>query len=96
MPIYHRHRTDSNQKAIAQALRAKGFKLIDLSGVGGGCPDLLALSPSGELRLIEVKNPGGRNRLTQCQERLIESGWPVAILRSPDDCEALVNGNPHS
>lgn len=93
MPIYHRHRTDSNQVAIAVSLKKAGFKVIDLSAVGGGCPDLLALTPNGELKLIEVKNPQGKNRLTDSQKNLIESGWPVTIVRIPGDCETLVNGN---
>jgi len=45
------------------SLRANGCKVIDLSVVGGGCPDLLALLPDGTLKLIEVKNPSGRDRI---------------------------------
>lgn len=93
MPKHYRHRTDSNQSAIAASLKKAGFKVIDLSAVGGGCPDLLTLTPNGELKLIEVKNPQGRNRLTDSQKDLIESGWPVTIVRIPGDCETLVNGN---
>lgn len=93
MPKHYRHRTDSNQSAIAASLKKAGFKVIDLSAVGGGCPDLLALTPDGQLKLIEVKNPQGRNRLTDSQKDLIESGWPVTIVRIPGDCETLVNGN---
>jgi VRR-NUC domain len=89
MPKHYRHRTDSNQSAIAASLKKAGFKVIDLSAVGGGCPDLLLLTPSGELKLIEVKNPQGRNRLTQCQKDLIESGWPVVVIRSEDEAEGL-------
>ncbi|MBE9193785.1 VRR-NUC domain-containing protein [Synechocystis sp. LEGE 06083] len=31
--------------------------IFDLSTVGQGCPDLIALNPKGETVLIEVKNP---------------------------------------
>jgi len=93
MPKHYRHRTDSNQSAIAASLKKAGFKVIDLSAVGGGCPDLLALTSTGELKLIEVKNPQGRDRLTKCQKTRISEGWPVTIVRIPGDCETLVNGN---
>jgi hypothetical protein len=93
MPKHYRHRTDSNQTAIAASLKFWGCKVIDLSAVGGGCPDLLALTPTGELRLIEVKNPQGRDRLTDSQTDLIESGWPVHLVRYPGDCEGIVKGN---
>lgn len=91
MPKHYRHRTDANQKAITASLKANGCKVLDLSGVGGGCPDILALLPDGTLKLIEVKNPDGRDRLTDCQKEFIENGWPVTILRYPDQAEASVN-----
>ena len=71
------------------ALRANGCKVIDLSVVGGGCPDLLALFPDGSLKLIEVKNPSGRDRLTDKQKDFISEGWPVLIIHYPDEIEAI-------
>lgn len=91
MPKHYRHRTDGNQKAIAASFRANGCKVLDLSSIGSGCPDLLVLTPLGELKLVECKNPEGRDRLTDCQKEFIEQGWPVAIVHYPDQCEALVN-----
>lgn len=49
-------RTDDNQTQIVEALRAVGATVQILSGVGHGCPDLLA-GISGRNVLMEVKNP---------------------------------------
>ena len=91
MPKHYRHRTDSNQPVIMASLRANGCKVIDLSVVGQGCPDLLALLPDGTLKLIEVKNPDGRDRLTDKQKDFISEGWPVEIVHYPDEIEAIAN-----
>ncbi|MBE9242697.1 VRR-NUC domain-containing protein [Synechocystis salina] len=87
---YYRQKTDSNQAEIVQALRQVGCLIFDLSGQGGGVPDLIALTPKGETVLIEVKNPSGRDRLTRAQEKAIAMGWPIAIVRTVEDALALV------
>ena len=92
MPKHYRHRIDSNQPVIMASLRANGCKVIDLSLIGGGVPDLLALLPDGTLKLIEVKNPDGRDRLTDKQKDFIEEGWPVSIVHYPDQCERIARG----
>ena len=76
-------RTDANQREIMQALRALGFCVFDLSGVGGGCPDLL-VGRSGRLWLVEVKNRAGRNRLGAAQKDFARD-WPVSVVRTVDD-----------
>ncbi len=91
MPKYHRHKTDKNQPDIMLALRCNGGKVIDLSLIGGGVPDLLALLPDGSLKLIEVKNPDGRDRLTDKQKDFILEGWPVEIVHFPDQVAAIAN-----
>lgn len=91
MPKYHRHKTDKNQPDIMVALRRNGCKVIDLFLIGGGVPDLLALLPDGTLKLIEVKNPDGRDRLTDKQKDFISEGWPVSIVHYPDQVAAIAN-----
>ena len=81
-------RTDKNQAAIVEALRKSGCLVFCLSSVGKGCPDLLVKLPCGQLLLIEVKSPKGK--LTPDQERFQGQGWPVVILRSPDEVAGLV------
>ena len=51
-------KTDVNQAEIVAALRAAGVSVVDLSGVGQGCPDLLCAIPSF-MALLEVKKPLG-------------------------------------
>jgi Holliday junction resolvase len=47
-------RVDVNQKDIIHALRTFGATVVDLSGVGKGCPDLL-VGFSNKTYLIEIK-----------------------------------------
>lgn len=48
-------RTDANHLAIINRFRALGFSVLDLSGVGKGCPDLL-VARNGKTALIEIKD----------------------------------------
>lgn len=48
-------RVDANQAAIVAALRKAGCSVLDLSGVGGGCPDILC-GRRGKNLLIEIKD----------------------------------------
>lgn len=50
---------DGNAKAITDALRRTGVSILDLTRIGGGCPDLLA-GLCGENFLFEIKNPASR------------------------------------
>lgn len=68
-------KADSNQRAIVQALEALGLPVMDLSGVGGGCEDLLVGVRWGSVHAwipVEVKVPvskSGRVRYTVDQQR---------------------------
>lgn len=59
-------RRDANHAAIRDDLRARGFLVLDLGSVGGGCPDLLVAWPGGMV-LLEVKDgakPPSARKLT--------------------------------
>ena len=79
-------RTDRNHREIMRTLRQLGWSVIDLSGVGKGCPDLIARRGS-DVRLVEVKTEKGR--LTPAQVALADSGWTIRIVRTTDDCLKL-------
>ncbi len=51
-------RVDSNHAEIVSALKDAGVSVLDLSAVGGGCPDILAAIPSWQC-LLEIKAPLG-------------------------------------
>ncbi len=51
-----RARPDRNQPALIKDLEALGMSVVDLSGVGRGCPDLLVGWKNVSL-LVEVKDP---------------------------------------
>ena len=82
-----RHKIDSNQPVIVKALREAGYCVQHLNQ-GGGVPDLLVADPStGELRLLEVKEPGGTFTPTQ---RDWIGKWPTLVIAVHDADEALI------
>jgi hypothetical protein len=86
--VRKRAKVDSNQAEIVAAYRKRGFRVLSLASLGDGTPDLLVWRGLGHpVRLVEVKRPKGK--LTADQERFIAEGWPVTIVRSIADVEAL-------
>lgn len=73
MRFRRRGKLDANQVEIVRVLEAVGCRVLDLTALGGGCPDLL-VSHRGKMWLMEVKNPGGRNRIEPAQ-RLWSQRW---------------------
>ena len=80
----HQGRTDGNQQAIIDALRAEGASVQSLASVGAGVPDLL-VGAKGRTYLVEVKDgekcPSHR-KLTPDQKRWILKwkGKPPVVL----------------
>lgn len=96
MGYYRARKTDFNQAEIVKALKAAGCGVVDLSGVGKGCPDLLCHPPGyPDCRfavLLEVKNKTGRgDKLTKPQEKFHASwkGW-IHRVTSPDEALAAM------
>jgi len=90
--IHRKRKTDSNQVAISRALRCAGYHITDLSGCGGGIPDLL-ITRAHRAYLIEIKNRAGRNRFTDAQVKYYtQVQCLVYVLRDIDDVEKFVNG----
>jgi hypothetical protein len=95
-------RTDANHSAIREALRRKGWEVTDLSAMGGGMPDLLAVKLGYitqhpyRARFIEIKNGAlspSRRQLTPAQITLhaafARAGIPVCVVSSVAEAEAL-------
>jgi hypothetical protein len=53
-------RTDANHAEIRDGLRDLGYTVIDTSKFGRGFPDLLVVSRTNQIILLEVKSPGGK------------------------------------
>lgn len=87
-------RVDGNQKEIVDALRAAGADVIDLSGVGGGVPDLI-VGYGGRNFLMEVKNPKtryGRRGLNKNQKAWWadwKGEWPMIVTTPSEALAAL-------
>ena len=88
-------RIDATQREIAEVLKAFGCQILYLHQVGGGCPDLLVNPrrtgryPSG-LVLVECKDRSGQ--LRKSQQKLIDAGWPIVVLRSAEEAETWLRG----
>jgi hypothetical protein len=83
---------DHNQGEIVELLEGMGALVLDLSDVGGGCPDLLVNWRRRNF-FIEVKNPKttyGRKGLNPLQLRMQQSGWHVFIARSRDEAQRIL------
>lgn len=82
------HRSDSNKRAIVTALRRAGRQVFDTGDVGNGFPDLVVLHSYARLVwLVEVKTKTGK--LEPKQQKLIEDGWPIVVIRSVLEALAL-------
>lgn len=76
-------RVDANHSQIVKAARKLGFRVLDLSGQGRGCPDLLLYSPrTRRLHLVEVKVAKGKVNALQAA---FHAEWPVSVVRSVED-----------
>jgi hypothetical protein len=68
----HARRVDENHSDIRDGLRRLGWDVADLSGCGGGVPDLMVrLSAGGMPYFLEIKRGGvplSAQRLTKAQE----------------------------
>lgn len=87
-----RARRDTNHAPIVKALKAAGRSVLDLSSVGGGCPDLLVGWGRLHMLLMEIKHDredggGGNHPVTENQLEWHRQwkGLPVVVVRSPEE-----------
>jgi len=76
---------DRNQAEIVGHLRGAGATVQDLSGVGGGCPDLL-VGFRGRNFLLEIKTPDPESKLNALQNEW-HMAWTghAAVVRTPEE-----------
>jgi hypothetical protein len=78
-----RRKRDQNHAAIVAALKAVGVRVFDLSGVGGGCPDIACLKANKrDVVLLEIKTEKGALKQTQVDAH---QDWPVVVVRTVDE-----------
>lgn len=87
-------RVDVNQPEIVAFLRKMNAKVLILSDVGKGCPDIL-VGMHGKLALVEIKDgakPLSAQKLTPCEQKFFEdwAGLPVYIVRNECDARNLI------
>jgi len=81
---------DANQPEIVEALLDNGYRVRSMASAGDGFPDLVVGHDDWSfVRLVEVKN-GKRGRLTGDQIKFMDEGWPVDVVRSTFEIQALM------
>lgn len=84
---------DRNESKLTRILEQGGAVCIPIKGRKAGTPDLV-VGYRGSWILVEVKNPDGRNQLSEQQiefEKLCEfRGLPFKVIRTEKDCEELL------
>lgn len=83
-------KTDQNQKEIVKVLRQVGADVLDLSAVGGGCPDLV-VAWRGENVFVEVKNPATKGKLRDTQKEFFERwrGKKIVVYSADEALQKL-------
>jgi hypothetical protein len=71
-------KVDANQGDIVKELEKAGCKVLIMSDLGNGAPDLLVCN-HGELYLLEVK--GAKGKLTD-EQVIFHACWPVVVVRT--------------
>lgn len=88
-------RKDANHGEIVKALERVGCRVVDLSRLGGGVPDLLVSYRNGKRRetvLVEIKTKDGK--VNARQQAFEADGWEVFVVRSIEDALAVVGLKP--
>jgi hypothetical protein len=70
-------KTDFNHALVRDGLRRAGFDVLDLSGAGGGVPDLLVRVGVGKSHFVEVKD-GDKPKSAQALTAAQEAWWKFA------------------
>lgn len=69
---------DFNEADIVSALNRCGRHCLRLDAF-----DLLVLNPNRTVVMLEIKTKAGK--LTVLQQAMIAQGWPLKVVRTPDE-----------
>lgn len=86
-----RHRSDSNQKEIVQALKSYGAFVVNLNQVGDGCPDLAVYLYGWHLVEVKTSSPIGWKYEPAQKEFNRRCPVPIPVLTNKQDVERWVN-----
>ena len=81
-------RTDGNQSAAVNLLRASGWGVSVTSALGGGFPDLVC-ARDGFTALVELKNREGKGMRLTLPEQSFANTWPGVYLIADSPLDAL-------
>lgn len=84
----YRRKADKNHSELSDALRKIGCKVVDLSRVGGGIPDVLVWR-AGRCCLLEYKTSTGKLNALQKQFHREWTGCTF-IVRTPEEAVTAV------
>lgn len=80
----HAKKRDATEAAIIQALKRIGAQVIQCDTF-----DLLVIH-RGHVHMLECKT--GKEPLTASQQKLIDAGWPLRVVRTPEDAVQAMTG----
>jgi len=90
----HARRVDANHSSIRDGLRQLVWAVDDLSGAGGGIPDLLVAVAPGRPHFLEIKDgdkPLSAQKLTKAQEVWHSYCWQITSkVRSLEEAVAAL------
>ena len=81
---------DGNHKQMVAAARALGYEVLDLSRVGGGCPDTL-VSKGYFGCLVEIKQVKGKVSLRQKLWMERWAGLPCVVVRTVEELTEVLH-----
>lgn len=88
---YKVRNTDANHTQIAATFKRMGYSVKDMSGVGGGFPDLI-VAKHGDNDLVEIKTEEGELEESQ-RDFALRWNAPVYLIRSVDNIVDFDAGN---
>lgn len=87
--------TDANQAEIVSKLRQCGLGVLDLSGVGGGAPDLLVFD-SESYWLVEIKTEKGKLSKNQIKFHTEHRGPAILVVTTAEEIIEQIGRTPRS
>lgn len=97
--LWWRPSKDANHDEIVAALEAAGCSVIEIHMLGHGAPDVIThRADTGEIVLLEIKNPKSKHVVTPAQRRWHArwQGGPVHIVRTAAEALAATGIVVHS
>lgn len=89
--MHRRHRSDSNQSQIVEALQKCGAFVVNLNQVGAGCPDLAVYLNGWHLIEIKTSSPIGWKYMPAQKKFLHRCPVTIPVLTTIEEAVTWAN-----